>query len=134
MTQTVTIERSYATTPETLWRAWIELDRLTRWWGCAPNMLWNVHEWEPTVGGTVRVSMDFDGEPYVVEGSFLEVDEPRRLRLGWEHDQVITVTLTPEGERTRMTIEHAGLPDERMAEIVTAGWSSSVEQVLAVLP
>lgn len=115
-----------------MWAAWVDIDRLTKWWGCAPDMLWNVHRWEPHVGGEVHVSMDFDGEPFEVRGHFVEVDEPRRLRYTWEGDQDITVTLEPDGTGTRVVIEHAGLSGE-MPQIVTEGWSSSVEQILTVL-
>ncbi len=135
MTHTVTIERTYDASPAALWAAWMDLQRLTKWWGCAPDQLWNVHEWSPVPGGGVKVSMDFDGQPYVVEGRFVDVEEPHLLRFEWEGGQVITVTIGDDDDdgHTSMTVEHAGLPDEFMRDTVTAGWSSSVEQIRSAL-
>lgn len=133
MTETVNIERTYLAPPAKVWSAWTEVELLTKWWGCATDMLWNVHAWDVRVGGAIHVSLDSDGEPYEVRGRFVAVDEPQRLQYEWEAGQIITVLIEPDGSGTRMTVEHAGLPDEQMREIVTGGWSASVEQILAVL-
>ena len=60
-----------------------------------------------------------------MRGRFVEVDEPRRLRYEWE--------IEPDGQGSRLVEEHARLPDDERREIVTVGWSASVEQILAVL-
>lgn len=133
MTNTVTIERTYVVSPAKVYAAWTDVDLLTKWWGCATDMLWNVHTWDVRVGGDIHVSLDFDGEPYEVRGRFLDLDEPRLIRYEWEAGQVITVTIEPDGGGSRMTVEHAGLPNDEMQQIVTGGWSASVEQILAVL-
>lgn len=132
MTETVTIKRSYAASASEVYNAWIEVDLLTKWWGCGPNMLWTVHVWDVRIGGEIHVSMDFDGTPYEVRGRFLQLDEPHVLRYEWEGGQTITVTIDQQGDETVMTVEHAGLHGD-MPQIVTAGWSASVEQILAVL-
>lgn len=133
MTNTVTIERTYVVSPAKVYAAWTDVDLLTKWWGCATDMLWNVHTWDVRVGGDIHVSLDFDGEPYEVRGRFLDLDEPRLIRYEWEAGQVITVTIEPDRGGSRMTVEHAGLPNDEMQQIVTGGWSASVEQILAVL-
>ncbi len=131
--QPVIISRTYLAAPAEVYQAWVDVDRLTKWWGCGPDMLWTVHIWDVRVGGEIHVSMDFDGEPYEVRGRFLELDEPHGLRYEWEAGQVITVKIEPHEGGTRMTVEHAGLPGEETQQIVTGGWSASVEQILAVL-
>ena len=134
MTETVTIERTYAASPARVYAAWTDVELLTKWWGCAPDMLWTVHAWDVRVGGEIHVSLDFDGEPFEVRGRFVEVEEPHRLRYEWDGDQIITVDIEADGTGTRLVVEHAGLPDEERREIVTAGWSASVEQIRVVLP
>ena len=131
---TVTVERSYPAAPEVVWRSWADVDRLTRWWGCAVDMLWNVHDWEFRVGGAIRVSLDFDGEPYEVNGRFVEIESPHRLAFDWEHGQRITVTIAADETGSTMTVEHEGLGDEEGRQIVNGGWSASVEQLAAALP
>ena len=132
MTHTVTIDRTYLAPPPKVWSAWADVDLLTKWWGCGVDMLWNVHTWDFRVGGDIHVSMDFDGEPYEIRGRFVQIDEPNLLRYEWEGGQIITVTIEPSGAGSTMTVEHAGLNDH-MRDIVTGGWSSAVEQILAVL-
>lgn len=133
MTKSVTIERTYAAPPDKVYAAWTDVDMLTKWWGCATDMLWNVHTWDVRIGGEIHVSLDFDGEPYEVRGRFIDLDEPNRIQYEWEAGQVITVTIEAEGGGSRMTVEHAGLPTDEMQQIVTGGWTASVEQILAVL-
>ena len=133
MTETVVTERTYDATPEAVFSAWTEVELLSQWFGCAEDMLWKIHAWNPVVGGEIHVSLDFDGEPYEVRGQFLEVDAPRRLRYSWEGGQVVTVTIESRGAQSHLRVEHAGLPTEEMGGIVTGGWSASVEQLRGAL-
>ncbi len=130
----VVVERDYAAPPERVFAAWTDVALLTTWWGCAEDMLWDVHEWDPTPGGAIHVSLDFpETGTYEVRGQFTEVEPPHRLRYDWEAGQVITVTIQPIDGGSRMRIEHAGLPSDEMFDIVTGGWSASVEQILVAL-
>ncbi len=133
MIDPVEVERTYAVPPESVFDAWRDVAKLTRWWGCDTTQLWNVHEWEFEVGGAIRVSMDFDGTPYEVSGKFMAIEPNQLIRYSWEADQVITVSIEPAANGSKMTVSHAGLPSSEMGEIVTGGWSASVEQILPVL-
>lgn len=133
MSEPVVVERTYEASPSRVFAAWTDVELLTQWFGCATDMLWTVHTWDVRVGGKFQVSLDFDREPYEVRGRFVEVDEPHRLQYEWEHGQVVTVTIEPVEEGSRLTITHAGLPDEDIRNIVTGGWSASTEQILVVL-
>lgn len=129
----VVVERTYRTNPVAVFAAWTDVDLLTRWWGCATDMLWNVHEWDVRVGGAIHVSLDFDGEPYHVHGAFTEIIEPRRLEYDWENDQHIVVSIEAVDNGTLMRVEHHGLPNAEMGSIVIAGWTASTTQILEVL-
>ncbi|MGI9596862.1 MAG: SRPBCC family protein [Acidimicrobiales bacterium] len=131
--RTVVISRELEAPPERVFAAWTDVELLTQWFGCATDMLWQVHSWDVKPGGLIHVSLDFDGTPYVVRGRFVDVDEPNRLQYEWEAGQVITVTIEAHSDGSRMTVEHAGLPNEEMEEIVTGGWSASTIQIKAVL-
>lgn len=133
MGEPIVIRRELDAPPERVFAAWTEVELLNQWFGCATDMLWEIHSWEVEAGGLLHVSLDFDGNPYEVRGRFVEVDEPNRLQYEWEAGQVITVTIEANGAGTTMTVEHAGLPDEAMEEIVTGGWSASTIQIKAVL-
>ncbi len=135
MRDPLVIERHYAASPEKIFSAWTDVELLTQWFGCDTDMLWDVHEWDPSPGGAIRVSLDFDTGPFEVTGKFVTVEPPTRLVYEWDVDQLVTVTIAPnaDGTGSTMRLEHAGLPNAEMTEIVTAGWSSGVVQILEVL-
>jgi len=133
MPDPVVLIREFDATPKRVFEAWTKVELLTQWFGCATDMLWTVHEWDVRPGGALHVSLDFDGKPYVVKGEFVEVDDPHRLVYAWENDQKVTVTIEPVGSGSRLTLEHAGLPNDEMCQIVTGGWTAGMTQILEVL-
>lgn len=115
-------------TPEQVWRALTEEEALGRW--LMPN------DFAPRVGHrftfrTEPVPPYFDG---VVNCVVLTVDPPTRLAYSWSggplNDTRLTFTLTPEGDGTRLRLEHAGfdttIPAARFALAnMSKGWRSA---------
>ena len=75
-----------------------------------------------------------------VEGRYLELDPPRRVVITWgrggsetfpPHASTLEVTLVPEGEGTRVTIVHSGLP-EAEAPPHAEGWRYYLERLATV--
>jgi uncharacterized protein YndB with AHSA1/START domain len=111
-----TIERELhvAARPETVFRYFVEPERMVRWMGTTADL-------EPHPGGTFRV--DYRGKD-VASGTYLEVDPPRRVVFtwGWEmpDDPVppgastVEVTLSPtdDGGGTLVRLVHRDLPAE----------------------
>ncbi|WP_227980105.1 SRPBCC family protein [Nocardia spumae] len=90
-----TISQSYATTVDDLWEACTQPGRLARWF--AP------------VSGDLRL-----GGRYHIEGNasgdVVACDPPRSFTVTWEFggdSSQVTVRLTPEENRARLTLEHA---------------------------
>lgn len=127
MTHTLELERHYDAPPERVFDAWIDVDLLTRWWGCAPDMLWTVHTWDPRPGGEIFVSLDFDDAPFEMRGEFLVVDRPSHLRYRWGDSEFVDVRIDAVGDGSHLRLEHSGLPDEQMYGIVTGGWTHAVD-------
>jgi uncharacterized protein YndB with AHSA1/START domain len=112
--ETTTIEQTVriAAPPETVWKFWIEPQRLAEWWATDAEV-----EAEP--GGLFRVVM---GEGPVMRGTFLELDPPRRLvfTFGWEGGPPagplppgstrVEVTLTPQEGGTLLLLRHFDMP------------------------
>lgn len=132
-TRTVVLTREFSASPKKVFAAWTDLDMLTKWFGCATDMLWNVHTWDVRTDGPIHVSLDFDGTPYEVRGRFVVVDEPTRLQYEWEAGQMITVDIEAIENGSRMRLEHRGLPNEEMEQIVTGGWTEAMTQIHTVL-
>ncbi|AHH21270.1 activator of Hsp90 ATPase 1-like protein [Nocardia nova SH22a] len=89
-----TISQSYPTTVDDLWEACTRPERLARWF--AP------------VGGDLRL-----GGRYQVEGNasgeVVACDPPRSFTVTWEFggdSSQVTVRLTQEDDRARLTLEH----------------------------
>jgi uncharacterized protein YndB with AHSA1/START domain len=71
MSEPVVLERHFAHSPTRVFEAWTDIEVLCRWFGCGVDMLWDIHEWDVRKGGALRVSLDYDGKPFMVEGGVL---------------------------------------------------------------
>jgi len=124
---TLELDRCYDATPEQVFAAWTDVDTLSTWWGCGPDMLWNVHVWDVRVGGAVHVSLDFEGTPFEVRGEFLDVDPPTGLRFSFGDDgEVVEMRIEPEGEGSRLYLTHSELPSDAQKQMVDGGWSHAL--------
>jgi uncharacterized protein YndB with AHSA1/START domain len=128
-TETLTLERDYGAPPERVFDAWTRVELLTRWFGCAPDTLWNVHVWDARVGGRLHVSLDFDGHPFEVRGEFLVVDPPHRLTYRWAQDEIVEVTIEPRGRGSRMRLRHTFPSGDEARPIRTNGWTSALDEL-----
>jgi uncharacterized protein YndB with AHSA1/START domain len=117
MASEISIRRVYSASPQQVWDAWTRPEQLARWWG---KRGWNARPESIVLdvrpGGTFRVTTvnDEDGSEMTNEGTYIEVDEPRRLVLG---ETVVTFTDLGDG-RTEMhfhtTTEATGELFQRM--------------------
>lgn len=102
MSSEIEITRVYDAPRELVWNAWTEPEQLAAWWG---KRGWTARldsiELDLRPGGTFRVTTvnDEDGSEMTNEGTYTDVDEPRRLAFG-----ATVVTFTDLGDgRTEMT-------------------------------
>jgi uncharacterized protein YndB with AHSA1/START domain len=127
-----------AAPPERVFRALASKEVLD-WWG-RPGVF-NTTEWtgELRVGGRWRAAGIARGEPYVLEGEFLEVDPPRKLVHTWHRvgmlGQPTTVTYLLEAIAggTRITLRHQGFDAPEACASVSLGWETSFERLVAYL-
>ena len=107
-----------AAAPERVFRALTTPEEIVRWWGS--EQLYRTTEWvqDLRVGGHWRATgRGADGQPFSVEGEFLEIDPPRRLVQSWKpdwdngHATRITYRLEAIEGGTRVTLRHEGFAD-----------------------
>jgi uncharacterized protein YndB with AHSA1/START domain len=108
--------------PETVFAFFTDPALMVRWKGAKATL-------DPRPGGIYRVEMS---EQVVARGEYVELDPPNRLVLawGWEGDYASTppgsstveITLTPEGDGTRLHLVHSDLPSPESAEAHGHGW------------
>lgn len=125
-TRTVHLERTYPATPEELWAAWTEPDRLARWLGTPAGPLLDAV-------APVRLSMGEDENDWV-DLAVVRADAPRLLELRWEFAGepagLLRVELTPiTAESTLLVLDHEGLAQS--ATGYGAGWQAFLDGPLA---
>jgi uncharacterized protein YndB with AHSA1/START domain len=110
-----------------------------------------VHEWDPTEGGAIRVSLTYDApdrtgksqgrtDTYhgrfvrlvpgelVVEADEFETDDP-----ALQGEMLITITLADADGGTELTAIHEGLPDSVAPADNELGWQESLARLAALL-
>jgi uncharacterized protein YndB with AHSA1/START domain len=137
MPNTIRLHRVLATTPEKLYRAFLEPDALAKW--LPPNgFACTVHHLEPKVGGTHRMSFrNFTtGHGHSFGGQYLELVPNERLRYTDKFDDpnmpgemTVTVTLKKVMVGTELSIVQEGVPDVIPVEACYLGWQESLENL-----
>jgi uncharacterized protein YndB with AHSA1/START domain len=121
-----------AAPPERVFRAMASKE-ITQWW-VRPGVF-DTTEWSGDVrpGGRWRAAGTARGQPYALEGEFLEVDAPRKLVYTWhrvgspEAPSRVTCRLDPIDGGTRVTLRHSGFTPPESSASTCAGWESSFE-------
>ena len=137
MPNTVRLHRVLATTPEKLYRAFLEADAVAKW--LPPNgFACTVHHLEARVGGTHKMSFrNFTtGNGHSFGGRYLELVPNERLRYTDKFDDAnlpgemtVTVGLKKVAVGTELTIVQEGVPDVIPLEACYLGWQQSLENL-----
>ena len=137
MPSTVRLHRVLATSPEKIYRAFIEADALAKW--LPPNgFTCTVHHLEPKIGGTFKMSFrNFTtGQSHAFGGEYVELVPGERLRYTDKFDDPnlpgeiqVTVTLKKVLVGTEVEIEQAGIPDAIPREACYLGWQESLRNL-----
>jgi uncharacterized protein YndB with AHSA1/START domain len=136
-TNTVRLHRVLRSSPEKVYRAFIEADALAKW--IPPyGFTCKVHHMDAKVGGTFKMSFtNFGaGKGHSFGGEYLELVPHERIRYTDKFDDpnmpgVITVTITLKKVMcgTELNIEQAGLPAAIPVEMCYLGWQESLAQL-----
>lgn len=137
MPSTVRLHRVLVTTPEKVYRAFLEADAMAKW--LPPNgFTCTVHHFEPRVGGTFRMSFrNFTtGHSHSFGGEFVELMPGERLRYTDRFDDPglpglieVTVILKKVSVGTEIDITQSGIPDVIPPEACYLGWQESLRNL-----
>ncbi len=140
-TNTIRLHRVIRTTPEKLYRAFLEPDALAKW--IPPyGFTCKVHSLEAKVGGSFRMSFtNFGtGHSHSFGGKYLELAPNERLRYTDKFDDpnlpgemTVTVSLKKVVCGTEVNIEQAGVPAVIPAEMCYLGWQESLSQLATLV-
>ena len=150
----ITITRIFDAPRERVWKYWTESDRFICWWGpkdfTAPYTNMDLR-----VGGKYLFCMRSpEGKDYWGTGIYKEISEPNRIfftdSFADEHGNVVPasfygmvtdmplvldveITFEDFEGKTRMTLQHCGMPDENMREMTKASWIESFDKLAECL-
>ena len=137
MPNTVRLHRVLAAKPDKVYRAFLEADAMAKW--LPPNgFTCTVHQLEPRVGGTHRMSFrNFTtGHSHAFGGRYLELKPGERLHYTDAFDDPnlpgemqVTVTLAPVSVGTEIEIVQEGIPDAIPLEACYLGWQESLRSL-----
>lgn len=132
----IRLDEFLAHPPERVWTALTDSALIARW------LMRN--DFKPEVGHEFTFTTEpvpgggFDG---VIRCRVLELDPPRRLRIAWNGgplESTVTWRLEPEGQGTRLFLDHEGFDPDDPRQVFAhrtlgSGWSSKVLPSLARL-
>jgi uncharacterized protein YndB with AHSA1/START domain len=135
--RTVRLHRVLKTSPEKLYRAFLDAEAMAKW--LPPyGFTCKVHHLEPRVGGTFRMSFhNFStGNGHSFGGEYLELVPNELIRYTDQFDDPnlpgvleVTVALKPVLCGTEVSIAQAGIPDVIPLEMCYLGWQESLAQL-----
>lgn len=150
----ITITRVFDASREQVWQRWTEAEKFSCWWGPKDFTAPYTHI-DLRIGGKYLYCMRGpDGKDYWGTGIYKEIREPNRLvytdSFADEHGNVVPATyydmnsviplemdveLTLEDidGKTRMILQHCGLPEGEMLELTKAGWNESFDKLAECL-
>lgn len=135
--RTVHLHRVLRTTPEKLYRAFLEPDAMAKW--LPPyGFTCKVHHMDVRVGGTFKMSFSnfSSGHSHAFGGEYLELVPHQRLRYNDTFDDPnlpgqmqVLVDLKPVLGGTDISIAQSGIPDVIPLEMCYLGWQESLAQL-----
>jgi uncharacterized protein YndB with AHSA1/START domain len=133
-THTIRLHRVLRTSPERVYRAFLEPDAMAKW--LPPNgFTGKVHHMDAKVGGTFKMSFTnfTTGKSHSFGGKYLELVPHERLRYTDKFDDPnlpgeiqVTVTLKKGSCGTEVNIVQEGVPAVIPAEACYLGWQDSL--------
>lgn len=141
----LTIRRRMAASPDKVFAAWIDAEKLARWWGPGDCTVIDAKV-DAQVGGTFRIRFKEpgpDGEVHDVSGTYDAVETNRLLSFSWqwitvpERKSHVTLTLKPDdtseetGQATILVLHHEQFFDQAARDGHESGWNSTLDKLEA---
>ncbi|HKQ14780.1 MAG TPA: SRPBCC family protein [Steroidobacteraceae bacterium] len=134
MPNTVKLHRVLKSTPERVYRAFLDPDAMAKW--LPPHgFTGKVHSIEPRVGGTYKMSFKnfTTGESHSFGGKYLDLVPNERIRHTDRFDDtnlpgemITTITIKQVSVGVELNVVQEGIPDAIPAEACYLGWQESL--------
>ena len=147
--QEIIITRVFDVPRELVWKAWTDPEQFKKWWGpmdftCPASKI------DLRVGGKYLHCMrGSDGKEYWSTGTYREIIAPQKIVVtdsfadskgnvvpathygmeGFPMEMQVTVTFQEQSGKTKMTLQHVGLPEGEMKKLCGVGWNQSLDKL-----
>ena len=140
-THTVQLHRVIRTTPDRIYRAFLDADAMAKWlppYGFTCKVL----HMDAKVGGTFRMSFTnfTSGHSHAFGGEYLDLVPNERIRYSDKFDDpnlpgemITTVSLKKASCGTEVSITQEGIPEVIPTEMCYLGWQESLEQLVKLV-
>jgi len=133
----LTLKRRLNARPEKVYAAWIDPEKIARWFGPASVKAGSERaSIDARIGGKYRVSFTMEnGEYSEVGGVYREMVPNARLVFSWawhstpERESLVTVTLKPDGDGKLLTLTHEQFFDSAARDGHERGWSGALDKL-----
>ena len=134
MPSTIRLHRVFKTTPERLYKAFLDPEAMSKW--LPPHgFTGKVHSMDARVGGRYKMSFTNlgTGSSHSFGGEYLELVPGKRIvhtdrfDAGLEGTMKVTIDMKKVMVGTEVNITQEGVPDEIPAEMCYLGWGESLE-------
>lgn len=141
----VRVEGYFAATPDDVFDAWTNPERVMQWFGPTPNSL-HAATIDLRVGGAWQFVKSSDADcSFGFEGTYLTIEPNARLVFTWskynepttgsretsERSQV-DIVFMPKGHGTQVTLVHSAVSDELMRKGFGGGWETGFANLVAL--
>jgi uncharacterized protein YndB with AHSA1/START domain len=138
---TVRITRIIDAPREDVFRAWTEPDQIRQWWGPG-EFTCPEAEVDLRPGGGYRLAMQpTAGDPFIVAGTYLEVEPPARLLYTWRwetgpaadgSESRVSVEFRARGDQTELVLTHTDFPASHGPAPYEMGWEGGLDKFEAL--
>jgi uncharacterized protein YndB with AHSA1/START domain len=135
----LTIKRRFKAPPAKVFSAWIEPEKVARWFG-PPGSKVTASKFETRTGGQFMIlAVSPTGEEFHVSGTVQEAIVNERLVYSWawrgtpDRVSLVTVTFKSDGDGTMVTLLHEQFFDEAARDRHSQGWNAGLDKLEAIL-
>lgn len=132
---TLVLRRTFAASPQRVFRAWTEVEALEAWLRPGGKAI-RVSLLELRVGGSFRFDIEGGG---LIVGTYLHIVVPRQLVFTWSgtiakgQQTIVTLDFLEGGSATEVVLTHEGLVKPDLLSLFGSGWPSLLERLVLVL-
>jgi uncharacterized protein YndB with AHSA1/START domain len=131
----LTLKRHFKASPEKVFAAWIDPEKVKRWMGPGEAKAISA-ECDARVGGHYRwVMQSPTGEIHDVGGVLREIIPNEKLVFTWawkstpERQSLVTVLIKPDGDGSLLTVTHEQFSDEEARDRHQYGWNGALDKM-----